>query len=336
MNDPRGQLNPGEADPARTANEQFIHGLLEFHQKDGPPKQEQRLQKLMRSIDAEIDPQESPHLQAQSRNPSWLRIASIAIPALILISVFVLSRNPSAVAIINSAIEALPEVGDRRYQVLAQIDADNRQAALVGNLDIRDREHLLLQVTTADGYRLVMGRNADGDWLLQDAGEANQNHIEHLGKQTGWPSWLDLGSHAILLDSVDNLLTHLRQDYDLVHGEQPAAENAGSVPVPMQITALRRSRDPAAAQRIDLWIDQHSHLVERMELHWPAHRHQEQSGQHPGQHQGLHGQHSTPHLRHVRPDFGSKGLHTPHSLSFKLVEHSPFAPDWFEAESHNK
>ncbi|MHC5066214.1 MAG: hypothetical protein ACYTG5_19825 [Planctomycetota bacterium] len=321
-----------EEDPAKIADDQFVHGLLEFLQKDDSSTQNKRLQEVMQRIDAGSETQDLPRLLPRQRRPNWPLIASIALPAMVLISVFILARDRSAAAIIDTAIEALPELGDRRYQLVAQVDAASNQPALTGNLDIRDQQHMLMQATTDEGYRLVMGRNAEGEWIVHDPRDQSGQRIEQLGQNDGWPRWLNLRAHAVLLDSVDNLLGHLHQHYDLVHGQLDVEHDHASATETIQITGFRRSKDESAAERIDLWIDPRNHLVQRMELSWP--RHDQQT--HQGQHQALHGQHAQPHLMHGRPEFGARGLHTAHRLIFELIEHSSFAPNWFDPESHSK
>jgi hypothetical protein len=59
----------------------------------------------------------------------------------------------------------------------------------IGTLDVRDGEHLLLQMTSPFGDRVVLGRNGDATWAIRPDGT-----VDNYPPRRAWPKWVDFGS----------------------------------------------------------------------------------------------------------------------------------------------
>jgi hypothetical protein len=263
----------GEAD--QIASQQFVHGLLVFLHEDDESKQDERIDRLMDSIDGARTP-----VIATLRRPMWRAASALAACLLIVLTLawLGLPSGQSAYAIVQQSIEASQLAGDRRYEVSAMHrngDADSGEPIAV--LDIRDEQHVLLRADTREGHRLVVGRNADGKWALRPDGT-----VERLRPERAWPNWINLGDSTVLVESVDQLLQRLDGHYRLTRGE---AETLGDDPQRLlqRVTAELLERDSPDPQRIDFWIDAETHIVQRMELRWSE---QQRRRAGPGQQDG--------------------------------------------------
>ncbi len=312
-----------DLDPQGSAREiadgQFVHGLLEFLHRDDEHVQAGRIDRLMSAIDGDAAITST----TTTRRVPWPALLTAA-ALLVVLAVFGLSEQPNGRAVVNAAVEAAREAPQRRYSVKAYIGADN-PPAMVAQLDIRDRHHMLLRAH-AHGVPMTFGRHPDGSWLIDADGNVHRLHAEEH-----WPRWIDVGGHAVMLDSVDDLLLHLDPSYDLrLTGDAELRAFPGVVLE--HVVATPRAAGGPHPDGIEVWVDRGAHLVHRMELRW-AHAHgagHDSLHPHPP-----HGQHA-PTIVHGPPSQGASHAARPHRLVFELVPAPPFAPDWFTPEAHAK
>ena len=134
----------------------------------------------------------------------------------------------------------------------------------IGTLDVRDGEHLLLQMTSPFGDRVVLGRNGDATWAILPDGT-----VDNYPPRRAWPKWVDFGSSTVLMVSVEDLLASLKEgSYELKKHEAEALPS-GKGPKCYRIGAIRKPEPSPEPSRVELWIDPETRVVKRMELHWP-------------------------------------------------------------------
>jgi hypothetical protein len=364
MTGPRSDLSPDLAAPERpdaatVAQEQFAHGLLETLHRDTPADRERRIDALLDAMRA------APERRLRIR--PWRLVsglaAVLALAGLILLG---LPTGHTAAATIEASIAASKTAGDRRYEVRAILpDRSEPQPTPVATLDVRDADHVLIRATTPFGDEITVGRNPAGAWAIRPDGE-----IDNYPPRRAWPRWVNVGENTFLLVSVDELLGWLEKSYDLSLGE-PATLPSGAGPRYERLTAVHKPGPGPEPRRVELWIDPQSHIVRRMELHWPAAgprpvpsgqgippdapppprrrpppedldqpppgpdgpppRPRPRRGPRPG------GPHPPPEFLGGPPDFDA-GRHPPppRTLVFELVEGASFADNWFDAATHER
>lgn len=261
-------------DPRVAADEQFVHGLLQFLHLDSRGEQERRIHSVMNEIrrgELHVGPRV---LIRASRRAVLAVAACIALVATI--AYLGIAPEQSAQAMVQATINASKSAGPRRYEVRAELPRrGDRLSAndLVDNdgeptlqrialIDIEDSDHVLIRAITPRGHILVVGRNTDGEWAVRPDGS-----IERFDAQRAWPRWIELNGESILFESVDALVEQLEPNYQL---ERLDAEPDADRPARKfdRVVARKRAGPAHQPQLIALWIDPETRLVQRMELRW--------------------------------------------------------------------
>jgi len=249
--------NP-ELSPSEQATDRMTHGLLRLLHSSSDGK-ESRIRRVLEHIDRAED---SRHARQSRRFLRLVPLASVAMIMAVVISVFVISPQPSAYAIVNDAITATRSTGMLRYEIFA-VDSGREQAEnRIGSLDMHG-ELSLVRLSTPHGHEFVMGRDASGEWSLRRDGS-----VERLTPRGASPRWINLGESTILIGSVDLLLAQLQNEYEV---ERVASDKAGSASdaLILLIAERRPQIDLQGPRTIRVWVDPRSSLVERLELEWP-------------------------------------------------------------------
>lgn len=236
----------------------MTHGLLRLLHSSSDGK-ESRIRRVLEHIDRAED---SRHARQSHRFLRLVPLASVAMIMAVAISVFVISPQPSAYAIVNDAITATRSTGMLRYEIFAVDPGGEQTENRIGSLDMHG-ELSLVRLGTPDGHEFVMGRDEMGEWSLRRDGS-----VERLTPRGASPRWINLGESTILIGSVDLLLAQLQNEYEVDRG---ASDKAGSASDPLiLLVAERRPQiDLQGPRTIRVWVDPRSSLVERLELEWP-------------------------------------------------------------------
>lgn len=250
------------------ADELFVHGLISHLASDVEAEREKRVRAVMAALPARPLRLGDGRIVASSSLVSWAAAAMLLI-AVGALSLFTASSEPSAAAMVRESLAAASSAGDRSYRLTTLLPEDVPFAPPPARLDVRDRSHQLLTALAPDGVRFTIGRDEQGAWVLRPDGA-----VERFGERQPGPRWIDLGQNLFLAESIDEVLTTLPSNFVLsadVAAPLPASttmDDAAATALLRRISAVRVDRGGPEPQRIELWIDPSTRLVERMELHW--------------------------------------------------------------------
>lgn len=266
-NDPTDSSDPAaSSDPATLADDRFIHGLLGYIHAETDETCDARVERAMKSIRSAPRGTHARHRRLLSK---MVPLATVAMLALLTVSLLIMSPRPAASAMVEAAIEATRAAPGLSYEILAagrepDDDAHPDESHVIGTLDMRG-PFMRVRISTPSGDDFVMGRDAEGEWSLRRDGSVSRDNARRAA-----PRWIDLGESTVLIGSLDELLAQLRDDFAI---ETTARDTAGGT---QQITASRRAAPGVPGpDTVFVWIDPDSALVERLEMHWPASDHPE-------------------------------------------------------------
>lgn len=267
MKTPNDDHNDNDLNPDHSteslANDRFIHGLLGFIHQDSKAEKERRIQRVLNDL-GNTDSRK--HHQHKLSFRRFVPLASAAMIMMIAFTLFVLSPQPNAYAIVNSAIEATQSSTTLRYE----IKKFNNEGDPIGTLDMRgnlSRVH----ISTPRGHDFIMGRDDLGEWSIRRDGT-----IERHEPRGAAPRWLNLGESTILIASLDEFLIQLKDDYAV----EIVPDQSNDI---IRLNALRKpSIQKPGPDQISVWIDPNSLLVDRLELSW-IQGHRDQSKPRPRQ-----------------------------------------------------
>jgi hypothetical protein len=237
---PRDELpwvEPDDGDPEQIAGELFADGLLQWHALDRGRAQQRRVEAVLRAIDG--------------RRPRRGMLLAASAAALLLAcagAVWWAARGGSSRA-----------PADRRYRVTAWMPFEPAPT-LVGELDVRDRDHHVLRVTLHD-FMVRSGRDGASPWLTGDDGM-----VAHLREQFADPHHFLLGGGLAVLDSAATLLPELERAYAL--GPPAPATLSAHPGVTFEHRHARGAPGGGQPRDVEVWIDPRSGRVQRMELRW--------------------------------------------------------------------
>ncbi len=276
--------DPAATPPASTkqqAGEQFIHGLLTFLHHDTAAVQNQRVDRLMSALGEPEAAAARQHAATGDRHETsparhtrpaprraW-RIGSgvAAMLTVVLCTLALWPSTPSATAMVQSSIEAAKKAGDRRYEVRIPKPGETEATAkAIATMDIRSMDRFLLKVQTPQDTTVYVGRDQTGDWSIRPDGV-----VDRVDPRRARPRWLELSDSTILMEAIENVLESLPKSYEITRSD-PAALPSDPSRICNRITAKRSGDRGPEPTRIEVWIDQDSKLVRRMELHWPERR----------------------------------------------------------------
>jgi hypothetical protein len=268
-------LGPEPSENRReTARQQFIHGLLSHLHADDAAAQQRRVRSVMSALEPVSAAAAASDPPRRLRWRSWSAVAAAL--ALCGVIIYLVPGTPTALAMVESSLQAAAKAGDRRYEVRVPARPDRRASATgqsegdagemhaIALIDLRGTDRMVARATNPEGARVAFGRDAAGAWSLRPDGT-----LDRLAAGRARPRWVELGESTILLDSAESLMSALKSEYD-ARRDDPAPLPDDAKAMCDRITAVRRAGPSPEPQRIEVWIDQRSHLPRRIELHWPA------------------------------------------------------------------
>lgn len=259
----KADTQPGKDRPSdheSVADDRFIHGLLGLLHKDTGRTRDDRIKAVFDRIG---QARQTPRANRRRLFLRLVPLATAAVLTLVVATVFVFTPQSSAYAMVGDAINATRLAPQLRYEILLRHPAlHSGEEQVIGVVDMRG-EFLLVRIEMPEGHDFIMGRDSQSEWSLRADGS-----VERFDTRAAAPRWINLGESTILVGGLDALLDELRNDQYTIaraqHGERSSRIEG--------LTHLVATRRPGAtepgADRIDVWIDDHTSLVERLELHW--------------------------------------------------------------------
>ena len=254
------------ADHPSRANELFAHGLLSLaHERSGTTMSD-RVARVMSEVALGSPNDPASPLRAPRHHRRMHRAARIALIAAIagsaLIAIWSLpdtSANSARAAVLQS-IAAVSAPGDRRYEIRIQHEFDDQlPASPIAILDSRGGQ-FLLRTRTPEGGVAIAGHDDIGEWSTRRDGT-----IDRERPRRGWPRWATNRGDAILADSAAALMQSLTSDYTL---SDATSETIDGRTLTRISGTLKEGLPPHLADRVDLWLDTESMIMERLEFNW--------------------------------------------------------------------
>jgi len=306
-------------DPESTADDRFVHGLLEFLHKDGNTTQEARVRSVMTRIDGDTGRRGYRRLLA-----ALVPLATAAVIAIVAVTILLVTPQPVAYAMVDAAIIATREAPELRYEILL-MDRSSERERLIGDLSTRG-DLLLVTIATPHGHDFVMGRDALGEWSLRRDGT-----VERGDPSGAAPRWIDLGDSTILVGSLDGLLGQLRDDFTIERSDGEAG--------PSLVATRRADVHGPGPSRVEIWVDDGTSLVDRLELHTerpaPGGRRERGEGgdRHPPRGEHAPRREGHPEVIYGRPDFNQgRRPPPPGRIIFRRVEPLGLSDDEFSPQ----
>jgi hypothetical protein len=267
-------IGPDEqGEPAQRADELFVHGLLGLlHEKE---KQRERVSAAIAALgspslrdgslgDAPVSERRATRHRKLRRLAALAAVAVLALAGGVMLTE--LSGGSSAYAVVSASRDAAKGPGQRRYELrLAHWPDAGPPKDATGTLDSAPGV-FLLKFRAPDDHQVFVGKDDKGEWAIRlDGG------IERDDPRRAWPHWAEVGDDSLLADSVDNVLESLLDDFSLTReGRQVLPGAAEGSPT---FNHIHGDRKPEARRpqpdRVDLWIDPETKVLERLEMNWP-------------------------------------------------------------------
>ncbi len=354
-----------DRDPSTpTSTDRFVDALLTQRLCDSPEAMDRRINRAMRAV-------RSKH----HRLSTWQWWA-LPVAALLALSFLFVPTSSSASAMVRSATKVARLAADRRYEVVMIPRARNpgdSPPPIEATLDVRDADHMRLEIRFPTGQTEVRGRDGAVTWEVGRDGD-----VRVTDGSKPWPRWIETPDGSLLVDSIASMLEDLSQAYTLTRVENTecggqsglvqidAARNAmAATPAAPEATPTRRN----PADRIVVCIDPATNEVIRLEMLFPQTppprrggggppprhgedgpppRHGEDG---PPPHHGEdgppphhgedgppphHGEDGSPPRHGERgppPNHGLLPIGPPQSVTYTRAELNEFAADWFAAPS---
>ena len=249
------------------AEELFVHGLLgHLHDKD---RQQKRIEAAMGVIASETP---APLQRALGHRHRRVRRVAAICAAMLLGALGVLlvmempGNSSSAYATVTAAMDAAKGPASERYELrLAHWPKDELPEKATGTLD-NGAGGFFLSFSAPDGHTVKVGKDDKGEWGIRLDGSIEREH-----PRSAWPRWVEVGDDSLLGDSVDHLLESLLKDYALTSdGKQllPGAPDGSKRFKHLHGDRKEGARKPQP-DRVDLWIDSDTNVLERLEMAWP-------------------------------------------------------------------
>jgi hypothetical protein len=254
------------ADHASRANELFTHGLLSLLHERSRTTMSDRVARVMSEVALGSPSDPSSPLRAPRHHRRMHRAARIALIAAIAGGSFIAlwslpdtSANSARAAVMQS-IAAVSAPGDRRYEIRIQHELDDQlPASPIAILDSRGGQ-FLLRTRTPEGGVAIAGHDSMGEWSTRRDGT-----IDRERPRRGWPRWATNRGDAILADSAAALMQSLTSDYSL---NDATSETIDGRTLTRISGTLKEGLPPHLADRVDLWLDTESMIMERLEFNW--------------------------------------------------------------------
>lgn len=268
------------------ADELFAHGVLGVVHEQGAGSRDARVRKVMEAI--ELPARLAREHRRHQRRRRLLGAASMIVCVSAAIVFLVSPVTTPSYASIEDSITVMRGPGERRYQISAEFAPRAQEMnGPHGTIDTAYPGKMLLQVRRPDGGEVVCGRDEQGEWAITDVGGVDREH-----PRRAWPGWAISEGELMSADSVDQWLEAATQGYTLSKPDRAPLPGASArecdhivgVRKPVAGPDERPNRGPnqgpnpgpnpgpnlrlRSADRIEVWIDPATKVVERMELAW--------------------------------------------------------------------
>jgi hypothetical protein len=268
-----GVLPDADASPEVRADELFSHGVLHvFHETDGAVR-EGRVGRVMASIASPAEVATNAGRVVEPRRHRRLArfLGRGSLLAAIIVGVVFLASpaTTTSYASVEEAITAMRGPGDRRYEVRAQVGpAETVEKDPHATIDSRSRERMVLRLKRPDGGMVIVGRDVQGEWAITPEGG-----VERGEPRRAWPGWAIESGESLFADSIDRWLEAAADTYTFSKAEVRSIPGREGVSAHYVVGVRKQAGDPRGhrlrgADRVELWIDPASKIVERMELSW--------------------------------------------------------------------
>lgn len=239
------------------ADDRFVHGLLEFLHKDTDETREGRIDAVLDRIG---QARETPRHRLVMR---LIPFASAAVLILAVVTVVILTPQSTAYAMVGQAIKATRLAPQLRYEITITDPAlPPERQQMKGAIDMRG-ELVRVQIEMPNGSDFIMGRDSQGEWSLHPDGS-----VERLEPRASAPRWINVGDSTILVGGLDVLLDELRDDDYAIEQVNDRETSPSGEEVTELVATRRRGAANPGPDRIRVWIDNGTSLVERLELQW--------------------------------------------------------------------
>ena len=312
-------------EPCDPSKDRFVEALLTHRFAETAESMDARINRVHRAVHAQST------LSKSNRMRTWQWWA-LPIAALLAVSLLVMPTASSASAIVRSATKVASNSADRQYQVILNPKprrAGDEPPPILATLDVRDAEHMRIEIHYPDGRIATRGRDGAISWEIRPDGSSFTSD-----RTTPWPRWIETPDGSLLVDSMASMLEELDDSFEVE--KVTDAESCASTEL-LQIRATRRTnreiestadaepsrRNPA--ERIEMCIDSKSSEVIRLEMFFPAGDPPIRDRSHESPPNGERGPPPGRAERHAPPP--------PLSISFSRTALTAFPADWFEAPS---
>ncbi|MGH7242731.1 MAG: hypothetical protein ACREJD_04880 [Phycisphaerales bacterium] len=257
--------NPADFVPPDRANEAaaqaaelFVHGTLGALNERAGGATQRRMDRLNTSL-RELQPQ-------PGRRRTFTRLRRLSGVAIVLVAtllttwVFVSASANQARATLMATIQAARGAGDRRYEVRILSEADQPVPVRPEAVFDSNGPNFLLRVHAPQGHTAIAGKDSIGEWAIR-----RQGGIERGQPRRAWPRWATADGEPIFAESIDKLLEVLTSGFELNILDPEAVDGR----MLRRIVGVKREgASRALADRVELWIDAETMLLEKMEMDW--------------------------------------------------------------------
>ncbi|MFO0861436.1 MAG: hypothetical protein U0570_12855 [Phycisphaerales bacterium] len=239
------------------ADELFIDGLLGAMHERSSPEASARLEKFTATLAAESSP--APRI-AGRRLQRFAGVAIVLVATLVSGWVIVSATANQARATLLASIKAAKNAGERRYEVRISSESTGPLPVRPEAIFDSSGSQFLLRLHAPMGRTAIVGRDLNGEWAIRREGG-----IERREPRRAWPKWAVADDESIFADTVEHLMEVLTTGFELKILDNEVVDGRDM----RRIQGTRRPDAPRGqADRVDLWIDPDTMLLEKMEMDW--------------------------------------------------------------------
>ena len=239
-----------------TANDRWVGAMLDSARHGDAAGADARVDRAVRELRAGM----AARAPRAGRRAGWWRAPLAAAASIAVIAGAALLFDPrpaSASALLQAARVAEQADGDRRYRLELVFPAhpgrgESSAPRATGTLDIRDQQHVRLDLRFEDGR--TMTRAVDGAVTWMDSPDGS---ILRVPNDAPWPRFIETPEGDLLADRLDVLLADVVANYRI---ERCDAGDA------MRVCATKLDHGFRGPERIELALDPATKHVRRAEF----------------------------------------------------------------------
>ncbi|MBX3381332.1 MAG: hypothetical protein KF805_14650 [Phycisphaeraceae bacterium] len=240
------------------ADELFVHGALGALHERASGAMDRRLDRLSSAI--RQSPKEPGRRAASRRLRRFSGVAIVLAATLMTAWIFVSVSTNQARATLMASIQAARGLGDRRYEVRITSASDQSAPEQPEAVFDSNGPDFLLRVRAPGGHTAIAGKDSIGEWAIRREGG-----IERAEPRRAWPRWATADGEPIFADSIDKLLEVLTSGFELQILDSETVDGREFRRI---VGAKREGASRGLADRVELWIDAETMVLEKMEMEW--------------------------------------------------------------------